>query len=70
MTRLLVFLFLLLYISAAHGQEQKGLLNNNAPPSVSHEENNAQQGQPTWPVPFKPTQEIGADSQISFPTDI
>lgn len=23
-----------------------------------------------WPVPFSPSQEIGADSMISFPTDI
>lgn len=23
-----------------------------------------------WPQPFKPSEEIGADSQISFPTDI
>lgn len=23
-----------------------------------------------WPRPFKPSEEIGADSQISFPTDI
>ena len=23
-----------------------------------------------WPKPFKPSEEIGADSQISFPTDI
>ncbi len=30
-------------------------------------------GQPAptiWPRPFQPSQEIGADSQISFPTDI
>jgi hypothetical protein len=29
-------------------------------------------GAPTvpWPRPFTPSQEIGADSQISFPTDI
>lgn len=25
---------------------------------------------PVWPKPFKPSEEIGADSQISFPTDI
>ncbi len=24
----------------------------------------------SWPKPFKPSEEIGADSQISFPTDI
>ena len=23
-----------------------------------------------WPKPFKPSEEIGADSQVSFPTDI
>ncbi len=23
-----------------------------------------------WPRPFKPSEEIGADSQVSFPTDI
>lgn len=23
-----------------------------------------------WPRPFEPTEEIGADAQISFPTDI
>ena len=23
-----------------------------------------------WPPPFKPSEEIGADSQVSFPTDI
>jgi hypothetical protein len=26
--------------------------------------------QTRWPLPFNPSQEIGADSQVSFPTDI
>ena len=28
------------------------------------------QEQLRWPIPFNPSQEIGADSQVSFPTDI
>ena len=34
------------------------------------QENAAGQEQPRWPIPFNPSQEIGADSQVSFPTDI
>lgn len=30
-----------------------------------------QRSKPTvWPQPFKPSEEVGADSQVSFPTDI
>jgi hypothetical protein len=25
---------------------------------------------PGWPLPFQPSEQVGADSQISFPTDI
>jgi hypothetical protein len=25
---------------------------------------------PGWPRPFQPSEQVGADSQISFPTDI
>jgi hypothetical protein len=29
-----------------------------------------QKGVASWPQPFHPSKEVGADSQVSFPTDI
>jgi len=29
-----------------------------------------QKGAVSWPQPFHPSKEVGADSQVSFPTDI
>ena len=29
-----------------------------------------QKNETTWPHPFVPSQEVGADSQVAFPTDI
>jgi len=29
-----------------------------------------QKGSASWPQPFHPSKEVGADSQVSFPTDI
>ena len=29
-----------------------------------------QKGTVNWPAPFQPSEKVGADSQVSFPTDI
>ncbi|MBW2658318.1 MAG: hypothetical protein JRC87_01770 [Deltaproteobacteria bacterium] len=29
-----------------------------------------QKGTLNWPAPFQPSEEVGADSEVSFPTDI
>ncbi len=45
--------------SEVEGQPQQSSTGtDSAPPPVP------------WPKPFKPSEKIGADSQISFPTDI
>lgn len=35
-----------------------------------HPESQPKKNPPSWPIPFQPSKEIGADSQVSFPTDI
>ena len=72
MIRILIVLVLLGSGSSLWAED--GSVSTEPKPSdaVSQKEPQSQdQPAPTiWPRPFKPSQEIGADSQISFPTDI
>ena len=72
MIRILIVLVLL--GSGASLWAEDGSVSTEPKPSdaVSQKEPQSQdQPAPTiWPRPFQPSQEIGADSQISFPTDI
>ncbi len=55
-------------------QDQRDGGENVNGPAVQEEKEQAtapQQAKPTvWPQPFQPSEEVGADSQVSFPTDI
>ena len=72
MIRILIVLVLLGSGSSLWAED--GSVSTEPKPSdaVSQKEPQSQdQPAPTiWPRPFQPSQEIGADSQISFPTDI
>ncbi|MEJ2056394.1 MAG: hypothetical protein P8X39_00980 [Desulfofustis sp.] len=66
-------LIFLLMIVASLVQAQ-GTVDSAVPEEESQQQHSSGEdtGPPpvAWPKPFKPSQEIGADSQISFPTDI
>jgi len=72
MKQILLILILLCFPLLVKAQDTK----DN---TVSAEDKQPQQASPVeesvppsvpWPKPFKPSEKIGADSQISFPTDI
>lgn len=50
-----------------HPEYQDGKDEQNSP--LPQQQSNGRE-QVRWPIPFNPSQEIGADSQVSFPTDI
>ncbi len=65
--RIVLVLLLLLPLSSAQAEE------NQAPPAIGQEivqPPAPQTTPPAQPQPFAPSQQIGADSHISFPTDI
>jgi hypothetical protein len=64
--RIVLLLLMLAISSSVQAQEEK------TQPDTSKQDVQpaAQTLPPVWPVPFQPSQEIGADSHISFPTDI
>ena len=63
----LIFLFA---TQTAQAQEQSIPVTLNDTGAGQSIESTFQQEQATWPSPFHPSQEIGADSQVSFPADI
>ncbi len=75
MKNCILWLVLVLTCTVANAQNQdvsnkenKEIIKKKAPKQASETQ---QKQQPNiWPKPFQPSKEIGADSQISFPTDI
>lgn len=49
-------------------QEGSGDVEKTQP--VEAQGSQIQQHTPAWPPPFTPSQNVGADSQVAFPTDI
>jgi hypothetical protein len=72
MTRLFMLLAVLLAFSQAEARDSARPPGQEAPgEQVSEINPTPDMGPvPAWPVPFQPSQEIGADSPVSFPTDI
>lgn len=73
MKKVLLLFILLCFGQPLLAQDNKNPVKPEKKPSSAREENAGKKPkqQPTgWPQPFTPSQEIGADSQISFPTDI
>ena len=77
MIRISAMVLLLLFpavtpVSFARDQRDGG--ENVNGPAVQEKKERApapQQAKPTvWPQPFQPSEEVGADSEVSFPTDI
>ncbi len=69
MIRLIIFLLLLGTPSILHADDAASPNEQETRPIDQPEENKAQQST-TWPYPFTPSQDVGADSQVAFPTDI
>ena len=72
MKAILLFLILMscpLMVLAQDTTEKTAPIEDSQPRQVSPVEDSAPPAIP-WPKPFKPSENIGADSQISFPTDI
>lgn len=70
MMRMLTLLILLIFSPLLWAQDQP---EPNTSDAASQKETPKKQDQSEttiWPKSFQPSQEIGADSQISFPTDI
>ncbi len=69
-----VILMLLAVIPVSFGRDQRDGGENVNGPAVQEKKEQAtasQQAKPAvWPQPFQPSEEVGADSEVSFPTDI
>lgn len=50
------------------GQNSAGDAEKSRP--IEEQEEQSRQNPSPWPQPFTPSQEVGADSQVAFPTDI
>ena len=73
MTRLLVLILLFSALQSAVAEEtstQNSSGSDETSPPVEAREDIAEQKPATWPRPFSPSQSVGADSQVAFPTDI
>ncbi len=71
----ILWLVVVLTCTFAHAQNHDVINKENKEKTKKTAQKQAsetqQQHQPhIWPKPFQPSKEIGADSQISFPTDI
>ena len=74
MTRslIIILLFTLLHTAAAEDtrpEQNSGGSGITDGPIEKQEEQSGQSPSP-WPLPFNPSQDVGADSQVAFPTDI
>ncbi len=71
-TLIIILLLSLLRTAAAEDtmpkQDSGGNDIQNRP--VEKQEEQPGQSPSSWPLPFTPSQEVGADSQVAFPTDI
>ena len=71
---MVLILMLLATIPASFARDQETIENHTKSLSGSEKREQSakqQRSKPTvWPQPFKPSEEVGADSQVSFPTDI
>lgn len=73
MIRILILILLLLGMQRAVAQDrppQKGNGDVEKTQPVEAQGREIQQNTPAWPPPFTPSQNVGADSQVAFPTDI
>ncbi len=71
-TLIIILLFTLLHTAAAEdtSPEQSGGGTDSADGQIETREEPAGQSTSDWPLPFNPSQDVGADSQVAFPTDI
>jgi len=73
MIRILILILLLSGMQSAAAEEapphkDDGDVEKTQP--VEAQGRQIQQNTPAWPPPFTPSQNVGADSQVAFPTDI
>ncbi|MBT8329891.1 MAG: hypothetical protein HKP52_03625 [Desulfofustis sp.] len=70
---LLILIVLLLSGTAIRAQEDSPPIDQTPTTIDTQNETTSQESsaeEVVWPPPFDPSEEIGADAQISFPTDI
>ncbi len=70
---ILVSFILLLSVQTAAAQDSQNSADPQQDRSAPQKESVSRETEPApavWPKPFTPSEEIGADSQISLPTDI
>jgi len=70
-----MFILILLFSAlngAALGETipQKSTEDTGKSRPAEKQDDQLQQKPVTWPPPFTPSQNVGADSQVAFPTDI
>lgn len=72
MIRSFLLLLIILFASPARAQESTQMPGQVQPGEHTSEMNPVAEKEPApaWPLPFNPSQEISADSPVSFPTDI
>jgi hypothetical protein len=73
MIRILILILLLSGMQNAAAQDtppRKGSGDVEKTQPVEAQDRQIQQDTPAWPPPFTPSQNVGADSQVAFPTDI
>ncbi len=73
MTRILFLILFFSTLQSAVAEEttaQKSSGRDDKSPPIEKSENPVEQKPATWPLPFTPSQSVGADSQVAFPTDI
>ncbi len=73
MTRMIILILLFSGLQGAAAEDtipQKSTEPNDKSQPAEKQDQKLQQKPITWPSPFTPSQNVGADSQVAFPTDI
>lgn len=73
MTRMIILILLFSWLQGAAAEDtipQKSTESNDKSLPLETQDEQPQQKPITWPSPFTPSQNVGADSQVAFPTDI
>lgn len=73
MTRMIIFILLFWGLQGAAAEDtipQKSTEPSDKSQPLETQDEQSQQKPITWPSPFTPSQNVGADSQVAFPTDI
>lgn len=70
MTRIIILILLFAGLQGAAAEDTIPQKSTKPDDKSQPAEKQDQQKPITWPSPFTPSQNVGADSQVAFPTDI